>query len=159
MSALEIELDPQFDTDDTKNIRRASRDELAKLRDDLSAKDTQLHTLQAALDMKVNTLDTYIIYNRENIETIAKLQAALDEWENAKKFVADGCKDEQHCGCVPILKRQLDEARKVIEPFAELADTDNVYWKDEDKDEYYVAIGHFRNAAAWLASHPKAGAE
>jgi hypothetical protein len=44
----------------------------------------------------------------------AQLRAELDEWENAKKFVADGCKDELHCGCVPILKRELDEAISLI---------------------------------------------
>ena len=41
------------------------------------------------------------------------LAAELDEWHNAAKFVADGCTDEIHCGCVPILKRELDRQKHI----------------------------------------------
>ena len=46
---------------------------------------------------------------------VATLRAELDEWHNAAKFVADGCTDEIHCGCVPILKRELDAANKAVD--------------------------------------------
>lgn len=47
--------------------------------------------------------------------TMDKLRAELEEWENAKKFVADGCQDEVHCGCVPILKRENERLTKAVE--------------------------------------------
>ena len=48
--------------------------------------------------------------------TVARSQrdearAALEEWENAAKHVEADHPDEQHCGCVPVLRKLLDEAR------------------------------------------------
>jgi hypothetical protein len=56
--------------------------------------------------------------SRVELETLSRdyamcqsvLVTEREEWNNAAKFVADGCEDETHCGCVPILKRELDKA-------------------------------------------------
>lgn len=68
---------------------------------------------------------------------LAQLRAELDEWENAKKFVADGCEDEVHCGCVPILRRELDEARKMAY---------QAYWNRDDT---------YRILHAYMDAHPE----
>jgi DNA repair exonuclease SbcCD ATPase subunit len=115
----------------------------------------ELAELKAEVDTCYTQNEAFRQCNAELRNQLHTLQAALDEWENAKKFVADGCKDEQHCGCVPILKRQLDEAREVIEellnylghPPKDKYSYDS-RWEDADK-----------HARAYLASHPKAGAE
>ena len=59
---------------------------------------------------------------------ITQLRAELDEWENAKKFVADGCTDEIHCGCVPILKREMDAQTKAVEEARKILDAGQTYF-------------------------------
>jgi hypothetical protein len=39
------------------------------------------------------------------------MQAALDDWDNAVKHVEADHADEVHCGCVPVLRKLLTEAR------------------------------------------------
>ena len=77
-----------------------------------------------------------ILLNIKNT-ALAQLRAELDEWENAKKFVADGCEDEVHCGCVPILRRELDEARKMAY---------QAYWNRDDT---------YRILSAYMDAHPE----
>jgi len=69
----------------------------------------------AALRAELDRVKTSNLYHR-HLNVYARRQwrellTELAEWENAKKFVADGCTDEIHCGCVPILKRELDALR------------------------------------------------
>jgi len=71
----------------------------------------ELRQLQYDASLQKVNEDTNVMLMSQNVQ----LRAELDEWENAKKFVADGCKDELHCGCVPILKRELDEAKIQID--------------------------------------------
>jgi hypothetical protein len=79
---------------------------------------------------------------------LADKERELEEWENAKKFVADGCKDEQHCGCVPILKRELDEARELLK---EIHDCGGHMYEHSAPYRVYDKLD------AWLSSHPKDG--
>jgi signal transduction protein with GAF and PtsI domain len=79
-------------------------------------------------------------------DTIEQLRAELDEWQNAKKFVADGCTDEIHCGCVPILKRELDAKTKAVKEAREIM---NERW-------FMVASTKDRQRIErWLTAHPE----
>jgi hypothetical protein len=42
------------------------------------------------------------------------MQAALDDWDNAVKHVEADHADEVHCGCVPVLRKLLTEARDTV---------------------------------------------
>ena len=42
------------------------------------------------------------------------MQAALDDWDNAVKHVEAAHADEVHCGCVPVLRKLLTEARDTV---------------------------------------------
>ena len=48
------------------------------------------------------------------------MQAALDDWDNAVKHVEADHAGEVHCGCVPVLRKLLTEARKESEEQARL---------------------------------------
>lgn len=41
----------------------------------------------------------------------ARLRGELDDWENAAKHVEAEHPDEVHCGCVPVLRKLLADAR------------------------------------------------
>lgn len=48
----------------------------------------------------------------EQLETeLAQAKEELDDWHNAAKAVDADIPDEVHCGCVPILRKQLKDAR------------------------------------------------
>lgn len=48
-------------------------------------------------------------------EAVLSLKEKLDEWHDAAKHVDADYADEVHCSCVPILRKQLQDARKEIE--------------------------------------------
>jgi hypothetical protein len=48
-------------------------------------------------------------------EAVLSLKEKLDEWHDAAKHVDADYVDEVHCSCVPILRKQLQDARKEIE--------------------------------------------
>jgi len=43
-----------------------------------------------------------------------KAQAELAEWHDAAKHVDSDYPDERHCGCVPILRKQMKDARAEV---------------------------------------------
>ena len=48
-------------------------------------------------------------------DRLRKATDELDEWHDAAKHVDADYADEVHCSCVPILRKQLQDARKKIE--------------------------------------------
>jgi len=42
----------------------------------------------------------------------ADAREKLADWENAEKHVAADWPDEKHCGCVPVLRKWLEDSRK-----------------------------------------------
>ena len=94
---------------------------------------------------------------------VATLRAELDEWHNAAKFVADGCTDEIHCGCVPILKREMDAANKAVEEARELlVKTEWTKFDTAVIRHYCWCCDHLMGEhypecelSAWLTAHPE----
>jgi hypothetical protein len=80
--------------------------------ENLGEKNAEIECARNELEEIVSELEE----RRKNLITtmdrLIRAEAELAEWENAKRFVADGRKDELHCGCVPILKRELDEQKQ-----------------------------------------------
>jgi hypothetical protein len=80
--------------------------------------------------------------SRLELETLSRdyalcqsvLEAEREEWDNAAKFVADGCEDEVHCGCVPILKRDYEKLIEYIGEGDELAINQRDAVKELDSD-------------------------
>jgi cytochrome c1 len=61
-------------------------------------------------------------------------RAALSEWEDAAMHVDSDHPDEKHCGCVPILRKQLKDARLSIKHALEAECMDCASHKQE-RDE------------------------
>jgi len=81
---------------------------------DLHGLPEHISAEQAAAELAQLRADLeYIVgQNKIFLDGMNRYRAELDDWEEAKKFVANDCKDEIHCGCVPILRRELDEAKE-----------------------------------------------
>lgn len=52
-----------------------------------------------------------IAQNTELKSELAEAREALSEWENAALHVEEDHPDEKHCGCVPVLRKLLHDAR------------------------------------------------
>ena len=134
------ELQPEKDHWKLEYLKQAAGD-LAELKNKSDADNDTITSLSAFKD----TVVAELLNLRAELDD---KERELDEWENAKKFVADGCKDEQHCGCVPILKRELDEARELLK---EIHDCGGHMYEHSAPYRVYDKLD------AWLASHPKDG--
>lgn len=54
------------------------------------------------------------------------LKEKLNDWENAAKHVEENHPDERHCGCVPVLRKLLNDSKKELDALKErLAETEN----------------------------------
>jgi hypothetical protein len=54
-------------------------------------------------------------YEARYFSTLAErheLREKLNDWENAAKHVEEDHPDERHCGCVPVLRKLLNDVRK-----------------------------------------------
>lgn len=45
---------------------------------------------------------------------VAELEQELEDWRNAAKGAENPCPDEKHCTCVPLLHKQLKDAREAF---------------------------------------------
>ena len=132
---LEVELSPDF----VELVKRAAA-ELAQLHTDLE----------------------YIVgQNKIFLDGMNRYRAELDEWHNAAKFVADGCTDEIHCGCVPILKRELDAANKAMDEARVVVGVckKQIDYACEVGDTDWSVYAGFASARSfintWLTAHPE----
>jgi len=75
-----------------------------------------------------------------------ELQAELDDYHNAEKFVADPPHDEICCGCVGILRKQLKDVQTELEEYK--AVIDEIY--DKTIEGYIIEmIDVLRGEAVW----------
>jgi uncharacterized protein (UPF0335 family) len=51
-----------------------------------------------------------------------KLKEQLEDWDNAVKHVEAEHPDEKHCGCVPVLRKLLNDARRDKDALLSLAE-------------------------------------
>ena len=126
--------------------------DLAKLIQDEEAK---VYALRAELDELMVMKNRWVETAESGRGTINSLSAQLAEWHNAAKFVADGCKDEIHCGCVPILKRELDAKTKAVDEAREaikylVYDLEHVSRRDHPE-----GLASCKQGEAWLTAHPE----
>jgi hypothetical protein len=73
------------------------------------------------------------------------MQAALDDWDNAVKHVEADHAGEVHCGCVPVLRKLLTEARDTVfrlrkqraiaRNFGEQMEQERDHWKSESLEQ------------------------
>jgi hypothetical protein len=145
-----------------EDVRKAAA-ELAKLKSDfddtsheLTRQENENLRLRAELAQLRADLEYIVEQNKIFLDGMNQLRAELDEWDNAKKFVADGCTDEIHCGCVPILKRVLaasqkavDEAREVMQPIV-----DEIPEETFPGDEMTIWTRMAIELEVWLSAHP-----
>jgi len=50
------------------------------------------------------------------------MREELDDWKNSAKFVEEPPHDEVHCGCVPVLRKLLKDARAERDQWREAAE-------------------------------------
>ena len=82
-------------------------------------KDEQIKQFQAELNKKTQDWINATNLISKNDTKIKALQAELDEYHDAEKFVNDPPHDQECCGCVAILRKQKTQLQAELEEMKE----------------------------------------
>jgi hypothetical protein len=68
--------------------------------------------LERSMNKKQQIAEKYEALLFSTLAERHELREKLNDWENAAKHVEEDHPDERHCGCVPVLRKLLNDVRK-----------------------------------------------
>jgi len=108
--------------------------ELIRLRKELASTVREWTHQEDKLKTRVAELETDNVKLQTEIDTIrlvnGTLEEELDDWKNSAKQAAeeDCLRGEKHCTCVPLLRKELSDARDLLRDILEDPES---WWRDD----------------------------